>query len=1278
MYRPTSRRPSRFSGRFTERLETRTLLTAGDLDPSFRGDGKLLSENVIYARAAYDVAVQNDGKVLVTGQRRVNGSYEIVRSTDLTVSRFNANGSADTTFGSVGTVITDLGGYENGSRVLSQTDGRVVVGATSVASDSTVTRALLRYLADGSPDASFGNGGVTRVPAGMSGSLADVALTPDGKLLAVGRTAANSFTVMRFTAAGQPDATFSGDGVLALDIDPGADDYASAVAVLPDGRVVVAGYSFRQDPTSYRGDIILARLTPSGDLDSTFDGDGKATVNLSRSESAVGLALDAAGRPVVAANTEEGPEVLRLTTAGALDPTFAGGDGVYTLETGAYEYASLTGVGVAPNGDIVAVGYARPSAAGSRDFFVTRLNSQGNRVAQFADDFYGNDDEAYGVAFAPDGMLVVAGDVTAPSEQFSGVGIARYLNSGTRDATFDGDGRVSQFEGVARTVYDVVVLPDRRILVGGTQVTAFRQDFFLARYNPDGSPDNTFEGNGRVATYLGANRKSQVRSLLLTPQGKIVAVGTATQPGATHAEIAVARYNPDGSLDPTFGGDGTVVNDFGTPFGNAADAALYPGNKLVVAGGPGLIRYNADGSLDRSFSGDGVIEGGVQFSIWPLSVLVQGDKILADHSDRVVRYNADGSVDPTLASPELNPGNGTEDEDAYSYVTEMAFAPDGDVVVLGHYHDHGDEREKYALWRLNPDGTIDNAFGFAGRVITSLDTPYHINESGFAVQSDGKIVVTGYGEDYDQWDQPNVSAVVRHLPNGQRDGTFGVEGVVLLDAPSPFTTSSLAVDPTGDIVVAGNQGFNYPGAPAYGIFRLEGSGGAGGISYDRSGRQLRVLGSDGDDNIRLSASGGRVFVTFNGRTTSYTRTSFRSVRVYGRNGNDTITVSGQVADLLVQGNAGDDTLRGGSGREALSGGDGSDYVDGGLGSDTLSGGNGTDTVDYRSRTHDLVIGPFGPGSGEAGENDTLGSIEKIYGGSGNDRIAIASFFGGAIFAGAGNDTLFGSGAADAMWGEAGDDVLTVSDHHDYLRGGSGIDTYDASAVDSNVNLEVSLDGVANDGRSYAITGERFEDDNVYSDIENVIGGRGDDRITGFAANNRLVGGEGHDTLLGLGGDDTLVGGDGDDTLTDTQGTNIFDPGRGIDTVNGVTEQPAGAVLQAEDAARTSAAVSTRYAGHTGSGYVEFVGDRGTVTWTFNAPAVGRRTLNFRYANGNSFTAFSTFLSVNGTNVPADFRPTGAWTTWRTVAVDVDLRAGANTISLSGNPTELIVDWLMAE
>jgi Ca2+-binding RTX toxin-like protein len=383
----------------------------------------------------------------------------------------------------------------------------------------------------------------------------------------------------------------------------------------------------------------------------------------------------------------------------------------------------------------------------------------------------------------------------------------------------------------------------------------------------------------------------------------------------------------------------------------------------------------------------------------------------------------------------------------------------------------------------------------------------------------------------------------------------------------------VALDPTGDIVVAGSG--VAPGSPRFSwgstaIARLDGTGTAGSVTYDKADRTITVKGNLTGDVIRLSITGGRVWVNFNDKRFSFTRTSVRHVRVYGRDGNDTISATTAIPDLGLFGGGGDDVLRGGPGSEELNGGEGNDTLDGGNGGDRLFGGPGTDTADYSSRTAGVRVVPYNEGF-DPGEDIVWIDVEKVYGGSGDDYIVLPAYYGGAAFGGSGDDTLRGSGGPDALWGDAGDDTLYNSNGADYVRGGAGNDTfvvYDPHFFGTAGNADVSLDGVANDGVLDQFTG-RPEGDNVNPDVENVVGGAGDDRITGSAASNRLDGGDGHDTLLGLGGDDTLVGGAGDDTLTDTQGNNTFDGGPGTDTVNGVVEQRTGAILLAEIATPTA-------------------------------------------------------------------------------------------------------------
>lgn len=1247
-----------------ETLERRALLSAGDYDPTFSGDGRLFFEERFYHRTGWDIAVQTDGRVVIIGSRGQSGTDEPFREgywydSDALLTRYNPDGSVDTTFGDAGEVAADFGGQDFGTEFGRQVgiapDGGIVAAIISQrdsgGTDEKYFNVLLRYLPNGAPDTSFGNGG--RIDLPLVGW--DLAVAPGGEIVVAGRATQDTSAVLRFTANGRPDPSFgAGDGK--VDVDFGI----SQIAVTSEGRIVASGAS--------GNDRVLARFTRSGDPDPTFDGDGQARSPLTPGSFVNDLVLDPSGRILLVGGGVEHVAMWRYTAGGLPDTTFGGGDGLATAAAPDLLHERLAEAVVLPSGKIVGAGSAYNDVSEYSDrFLAVGFNADGSLDTSFGaagfafDPVLADVGFARAVALSQDGKPIAVGTIRPDSTATHA--LIQYNADGTPDPSFGRGGRAVGPFGTRRGVFAHVVQPDRKIIVGGRMWSGTGYDFFLARFNPDGSQDNTFGGNGQVRTYLGADRQGVVFSLLLLPDGRIVAAGTATQPGSTNSDVAVARYHPDGSLDTTFGGDGTVVHDFGGMNDPVWDSAAYPNDRIVIAGGPGLVRFNADGSLDRSFDGDGSVNVGR-----PRSVLVQGNKILADLGVRIVRYNADGSLDPTFASPELQPGtetNDESDEEAYSTVVGMEFMPDGDVVALGEVHDHRDERGKYALWRINPDGTMDTAFGTGGRVIHVTEDPTDVERVDFDVAADGKIVVTGSGDS-----NRNVAvwanAVTRHLPNGARDSTFGAEGTVVL-RPDGFIPTAIAVDSTGDVVVTGDMQGADPAA--WGIIRIEGRGTEGGITHDRDGGILTVLGNPGADTIRLTASRGRLFVNFNGRSTSYTLTSVRGgVRVYGRDGNDTVTVSGRVPNLLIQGNAGDDTLRGGPGPESLDGRDGNDLIDGGFGADTLRGGAGTDTLDYRSRTRAVRVirGESIVGNGEAGENDSVfWDFEKVYGGSGNDVLYVLTSLGGAVFGGAGNDTLHGDRGPDALWGEAGDDVLRNSEGADYFRGGSGNDTIHVLGNPLNAfGVVASLDDQPNDG----VLGHGFDGtgDNFFSDIENVIGGAGDDRITGSAANNRLEGAGGNDQLFGLAGNDTLLGGAGEDHLTDTQGTNTFDGGAGIDTVNGLVDgdQPM-TLIEAEDATLSGARVARDNAGYGGTGYVDFINDSGDwIEFTFDAPAAGGYELTFRYANGTTADR-PLVLSVNGgQSVLLSFQPTGGWGTWRTVAAQADLAAGVNRIRLT--------------
>jgi Ca2+-binding RTX toxin-like protein len=206
----------------------------------------------------------------------------------------------------------------------------------------------------------------------------------------------------------------------------------------------------------------------------------------------------------------------------------------------------------------------------------------------------------------------------------------------------------------------------------------------------------------------------------------------------------------------------------------------------------------------------------------------------------------------------------------------------------------------------------------------------------------------------------------------------------------------------------------------------------------------------------------------------------------------------------VIGGSGADTLTGSLGNNVLSGGDGNDTLDGGLGADTLNGGDGIDIATYADRANDVTANLDGVANdGEAGEGDDIaGDVEDIAGG-------------------AGNDTLTGNADANGLIGNDGNDTLDGAGGADVFDGGAGSDIADYSSRTNPVT--VTIDGVSDDG-------EAGEDDDVSENVENVVGGLGNDFLTGNGDANALTGGAGDDTLDGGDGVDVLNGGAGEDTL----------------------------------------------------------------------------------------------------------------------------------------------------
>ncbi|MGH9267957.1 MAG: hypothetical protein ACRD0D_07255, partial [Acidimicrobiales bacterium] len=395
--------------------------------------------------------------------------------------------------------------------------------------------------------------------------------------------------------------------------------------------------------------------------------------------------------------------------AGDLDTAFGTG-GVVTGPIG-----EASSVAVQGDGKVLAAGTA-PGFVGHRGgFLLARYNPDGTpdltfgtkgavTTTRFRGDFF-EYQMGRALAIQADGRILMAGIAfvelppNAPPpppnfERYADFALARYNPDGTLDTSFGGDGKVTTdfdarvgggdeltpgYPGDAsfEEANALAIQPDGKIVAAGRgSGVDSGSDFALARYNPDGTLDASFGGDGTLTTDLGGTASDVAHALAIEPGGKIVAAGWSRV--GDSADFALARYNPDGTLDTSFGGDGTLTTDFAGGYDESAALALQ-GDKVVVAGrtqvpsmfpydpqyNPGdfaLARYNPDGTLDASFGGDGTVttdigagsgDAATALAVDPEGRLVAGGgstalKIGSPARFALARYSPDGALDPAF------------------------------------------------------------------------------------------------------------------------------------------------------------------------------------------------------------------------------------------------------------------------------------------------------------------------------------------------------------------------------------------------------------------------------------------------------------------------------------------------------------------------------------------------------------------------------------------------------------------------------------------------------
>ena len=402
-------------------------------------------------------------------------------------------------------------------------------------------------------------------------------------------------------------------------------------------------------------------------------------------------------------------------TSGSLDPAFGSGGITLTGYGGRFDTAAALAL-TRECALLVAgsSGFVSPNG-GAYDIGLLRLAPDGNLDAGFGTggtvtlDVGGREDGAAALALQPDGKAIVAGRTAVPGG--TAFALSRFNPDGTLDAGFGMGGRViTGFPDGSARASAVAVQHDGRILAAGSVIRAANfasvASIGLARYTPDGALDPTFGAGGRVTTAFEAGTATAA-ALLIDTSGRLIVAGAAQGTGTVY--LVVLRYQPDGALDPTFGGRGWTATDLGGDDSVAA-AALQEDGRIVVAG------RTTTGTSTR---GDMV-------------------RIGANQSTRVAvaRYLPDGSLDLAFGAGGTATFHVGERDAA---ATAVAVKPDGGIVIAGSTESGGSQ--DLALVRLTAAGSLDSSFGAGGVVLT--DVGGEDRASALAIQPDGAIVVAG-------------------------------------------------------------------------------------------------------------------------------------------------------------------------------------------------------------------------------------------------------------------------------------------------------------------------------------------------------------------------------------------------------------------------------------------------------------------------------------------------------------------------------------------------------
>ncbi len=768
--------------------------------------------------------IDGNGKLVIVGKNSFSGS-----SADIFIARFNTDGTLDRSFGKSGVTNQDLGAEEEAVAVAIDSANRIVITGNRT-SGSTTLVFTARFSSQGVLDTTFnsGLGFHTYGEIAVNATATDAVLDASDNIIIAAGNVNGEFNIIKFSADGTThvDTTvnfFSGS------------DFATTVVLQSDGKALLIGFV---NDSSNSNDFGVARfdISTTPVLDTTYDGDGKATFDFGAGTSDLPHAahinssdeIVITGSTIPSGGTKTDMAALKIDNTGALVTDF-GSSGKLIVD--------IDGDGSATTNASVAMSIAADST-GNLYFGVDKGLSNVDNVI-YKTDALGAPITAYGtsaeVSFdhnssanniydlqidSSDRAVMLSTTVTNVEED---VLVARFTTAGVLDTSFSADGfntldPTYSVDTMGELIELTVAPHTGKFAAVGTAGAGNGSKLIVVRYNADGTVDETFGINGYYL-HTGVEATITGTDIIEQSDGKLVAVGSFDADG-----LAVRLLNT-GGLDTTFDTNGSKILNCAPASMGLNAIAIDRNNKLVVAGtstnGGGNIymaRLNADGSFDTSVDSDpGLsfngangftdLDLGTNEAIYDIATLTDGSTIAVGQKGSnalVVKFLEDGNLDTASFSPsdgyvsvDLDPGNGGNTDT----LKRVKIKTDGKIVAAGYSSISGPNN---ILIQLSSNGSLDTGFDTDGIVSHNYGSGNSVT-FGLTLDASENILITGYNSNGSNDD----IFVARVDAAGAKDPLFnGAAGGILFDYAGTESATAILARADGTIVIAGSDDLN--------------------------------------------------------------------------------------------------------------------------------------------------------------------------------------------------------------------------------------------------------------------------------------------------------------------------------------------------------------------------------------------------------------------------------------------------------------------------------------